>query len=337
MSKLYASISGASNILSASVTESHASSTSIASFDCLSHTLDIGNHIDIYLGYETNYDKVFSGYVKQIDRKIPNNVYTITAYDDLIRALDFFIASSTPDNPFTRENIAAEDLVYDVLSLAGLNSFDLGTSYFTLAIGFPAEVNLVSSYDYAKSIADYVAWNIWADRNGVVHFKNRKPYPMDGTSGQPGDVNDSPIATITTSTDVLSFGHVTSEKNLRNKIVVYGIEGINADASSATSYDPLLDQFRQILPSGFYKTVVFATQLITQNNYAQDSADYNLALLNRLTQEVNLAVIGNPDLSARNTITLTDDMYSLSGEWYIYQLEHTWSKNGFITTMSLRL
>lgn len=336
MTELFAEITGCSNILSVNINESHASSTAIATFSCINTNLDIGDEISVYLGYVGDYSTVFSGYVKLIERKVPDNIYTITAYDKMIRALDYFIASSNPDSPFTRSNIAAEDLIADVLSLAGLTNFDFDPSLFTLAIGVPAEVNLVSAYDYSKSVADYVAWNLWADRNGTIHFHNRKPYPMDGTSRQPGDYGDESAATILT-TSALDLNHIKSEKNLRNRVVVYGSSGVQAEASNSESYDQLLGDYRQILPNGFYKAIVFSTELITSNGVAQDACDYNLALYNRLTHEVNLTIPGVADRQARTVITLDDDYLGLDGDWYIYQLEHAWGKSGFTTNMSLRM
>jgi len=336
MSELYASITDSDNIFTVNVNESHSSSTAIASFSCKDTSLGVGDHIDINLGYVGDYGKVFSGYVKIIERKIPDNIYTVTAYDDMIRAIDYFVASSSPDSPFTRQNIQAEDLISAILSLAGLTSFDFDNSMFTLAITVPAEVNLVSAYDYCKSVADYVAWNLWCDRNGTIHFANRKPYPMDGTSSQPGDNGDTSVGTLLT-TDCLDLNHSKSEKNLRNRIVVYGSSGVTAEASQATSYDFLTDSFVQVLPSGFYKAVVFSTDLITSTNYAQDACDYNLALFNRLTHEVNLTIPGVWQRTARTVLTLDDSYLGLDGDWYIYQLEHNWGKQGFTTNMSLRV
>lgn len=336
MSKLYANITDSSDIFSININESHSSSTTIANFNCYNTSLDIGDHISIDMGYEDDHGEVFTGYVKIIERKVPDNIYTVTAYDDMIRAIDFFVASSNPDTPFSRQNIAAEDLVADVLSLAGLSSFDFDNSMFTLAIGVPAEVNLVSAYDYANSIADYIAWNLWCDRNGTIHFANRKPYPMTGTSGQPGDSADSIAATISTA-DALNINHSKSEKNLRNRIVVYGSSGVYAEASSAQSYDQLLNETRQILPSGFYKATVFATELITQNNYAQDACDYNLALYNRLTHELNMTIPGDHARTARTVVHIDDTYLTLHGNWYVYQLEHNWGKQGYTTNMSLRM
>lgn len=338
--KLNASVTGISTnrLININVNQSHSSATSIATVACVSHSLDIGDEIEIQLGYTTGISRVFTGYVKQIERKTPDSSYTITAYDDMIRAIDYFVVSSTPDNTMKRQNISAEDLISDVLSLAGLSNFDFDASHFTLAIGVEAEINLVGAYDYAKSIADYVAWNLWCDKDGTIKFFNRKPYPMTGGSGQPGDSADSPITHLYTS-NVLSYNLADSEKNLRNRVVVYGSEGVAGEAHSGQSFDPLTGGNRQILPSNYYKTIVFATPLITQSNYAQDACDYNLDLYNRLTYEINISIIGDPTLEARHTITLTDDLMSWFSErdWYIYQLEHSWSKGGYITNLALRL
>ena len=69
-----------------------------ATIRCVSHSVDIGSSVIVYAGYTGNTEKVFSGYVKQINYNHPNKVYEIILYDELIKAVDYFIASSTPDS-----------------------------------------------------------------------------------------------------------------------------------------------------------------------------------------------------------------------------------------------
>jgi hypothetical protein len=176
MSKaLYADVDGVNSneLINVSIDTNHDSAIAIANIACINHSLDIGDEIEIDLGFTDSHSKVFTGYVKQIDRKVPDNSYTITAHDVMTRAIDFFVASSNPESPFKRRNISAEDLVQDVLELSGLNSFNMQPTSFTLAIGTDAEVNLISAYDYCNSIADIVAWHLYADIDGVVNFVNR--------------------------------------------------------------------------------------------------------------------------------------------------------------------
>jgi len=328
MAELYADITGLSNILNVSVSMSHSAATSVAIVDALSSSLDIGDDIDIDIGYTGNHSRIFRGYVKQIDRKVPENLYTITAHDVMTRAVDFFVASTNPEEPFTRTNISAEDLVEDVLALAGLTNFDPDPTNFVFATNSEAEVNLVSAFDFCRYIADTLTWHLYADEDGVVHFINRKPYVMKAgsvESNQPGFQADTSLGTID-DTMILDFTYRRSEKDLRNRIVVYGSTGVYAEAKASSPY----------LPAGFYKTVAFGTNLIDHQGYAQKAADYNLIILNRLTEQLSMSVLGDPAYMARSVFTINESILSINEDYYIVQSEHNWSKNGYIVTMELR-
>ena len=330
MKTLYCSISGVSNIYNVGLSESHNASSATAIIKCGSHTKNIGDQITIDLGYEDGHGQIFTGYIKSIEREIPDNTYTITCNDVLIRAIDYFVASTNPEEPFSRKNIAAEDLVKDVLALAGLYDYSAQATSFTLAINTDAEVNLVSSYDYCKSIADIVAWNLWAESDGTVYFRNRKPYVMDGTSGQPGDVADIPISGVVLETgdkkQNIQINYKISERDLRNRVVVYGTTGIYAEAKEESPY----------LPENFYKTIVAANVIIDTQDMAQRSADYNLDLYNRLTEELQLTVVGDHRLRARKVVAVNDSYTGLNQNFYIYSCEHQWGSSGYTCQLDLR-
>ena len=341
MSKiLYATCTGVENIKSVVISESHTSPVTIAVVECEDESLNIGDEVEIFLGYVNSYTKVFKGYLKQKDLKIPQGEYTLTFHDYMSRAIDYFVASDNPENPFKRRNIAAENLVRDVLALAGLTSYSYQATGFTLAINVDAEVNLISVFDYCKSIADIVTWTLWADRNGTIHFKNRKPYIMTGDTGQPGDTVDE--RTITPSItlnemSIISIEKVKNETNLRNRVVVYGDKKAHATASSATSFDPDTGATVPVLPSGFYKSVVIASNLIGNTNLCQKTANYNLNKLNRLDVSMRLSVEGNPNIQARSVIRINYPGLSNNRNWYVYQVEHRWGSGGYTTDLMVRL
>lgn len=320
---LYATVTGCSNILSINLSDSHIASTANAVIQCKNTSLTLGDFVEIDLGYTTNHRILFKGYVKNIQKKTPDGIFTVTCDNILIRAVEYFIASSNPNEPFTRSNITAEDLVADVLALAGLTDFAFTATSFTFGVNSPVEVNLVSAYDFCKLITDILSWHLYADTDGVVNFVNRKPYVMDGSSGQPGDIEDEPVKTITGKLQLIKSD---SEKDLRNRIVVYGRDPISAEASEVSPY----------LPDGFFKTTVVASEWIDTEQVAQDAADYNLELLNRLTQEGNITIVGDPDLTARDVVTVVDTITTISGNYYIYSCEHIWGSTGYTTALGLR-
>jgi hypothetical protein len=325
--ELYATVTNCSDLISVNITSSHSASTTTAVINCIEFTGDIGDYITIDLGYTDDHSVLFRGYIKQVERTIPDDTYIITAHDVMIRAVDYWLVSSNPENPFSRRNIKAERLVRDVLAEAGLTNFGYTNTYFTYATGeMPAEVNLVSAYDYCHGLAELLTFHMYADTNGKCWFINRKPYPMDGASGQVGDIADVPIGTITED-DFLYANYRITEKNLRNRVVVYGGEGIFAEKKASSPY----------LPSGFYKTAVLSSSIIATKSLARDICSYNLSFWNRLNYEISTEILGDPSVMARETINFTSSDLGLSSEeFYIYSSEHKWSKDGYTVGLELR-
>jgi hypothetical protein len=339
MSLPICTVVGITNIISASVVESHGSPTAVATIEAESTTLEIGDEISVVMGDEVSSGSVFTGYVKQIEAKSPFTSVSITANDKMTRAVDYFVAPSDPNNTYKRSAIQTETLIVDLMAMAGLSSIDCDTTYFQLASTGELEVNLVSVYDYCKGLSDLLTWTLWCDRDGVIHFRNRKPFLMYGTSGQVGDnVADSvdplkPEDSIF-SAEVINLSSKVDEKNLRNRIVVYG-SGCQAEASLASPY----------LPGGFYKTAVVGAQLMLDTQAGcQQTADYNLQLYNRLTNSASCVVAGKNyqwKLQAREVTSLVvHDKYPAIADntmYYIYSAEHTFSSAGYTTTLDLRI
>lgn len=323
---LYASATNMSNITGVRFTEAHNDAAPIITVKAVTSSVDIGDEFEVSLGYVGNNTNIFKGYVKTIDKASSPTEITITAYGKMIRAVDFFLASSNPANPFTRQNIAAEDLVRDLMQEAGLTNFGHDDTHFIFSTKAPLEINLVSVYDYCKMIADTLAWHIYADKNGKVWFVERKPHLMD---------DDDSIYTIT-DTEIINAQYLISERDLRNRVVVYGRDSISADESSSSSYDPVLETSRAILPSGFFKTVVASADWIDTQMMAQLAAEYNLELLNRLTVEATVVIFGNPHLEARDVITINSSVFGINTDFYVYTVDQNWSSSGYTTTLTLR-
>jgi hypothetical protein len=313
------------NILTAQLTETHGASCSIALINCRNFTGDIGSELSLAFGYDGSNTTKFTGYVKEIQRNVPDNTYSITAYDKMIRAVDFAIVSSDPTTPFSRENITLEDLIRDILLEAGLSSFDFGSTHFTVATLAPVEIDLQMAYDYAKSLADLMAWGLWCDKDGIIHFKNRKPFVMDGSTGEIGDVADTIVATITTSS-IINASKTVSEKNLRNRVVVRG-EGVTAEAKEESTY----------LPPGFYKTAVLgAPQLIDDQSIAQECANINLNAFKHITETVDCTVEGTVNLNARTAVHVEETNLAIDNNYYIYSNVINFTKQGFLNQLNLR-
>lgn len=317
MKVLSASVTGLSGIDSITFSDSHTSATSTAFVTAKDCSLNIGDSVTVIMGYSGDTFTALSGYVKNIELTEPNLVYSVTIANAMIRAVDFFIAASDPETPFSRQNILAEDLVRDLMQLAGLNSFQSDSSSFTFAISNPVEINLTSVYDYCRFLGDIIAFNLYADNNGTVQFRNRRPYPTGG---------DTPVYTVDSSSKIINATYEVSDRDLRNRVIVYGTN-LTAEASASSPY----------LPPGFYRSVVVAAPgVIDSSGMAQQAADYNLDLLNRLSRKLSVTIEGRTGLFARQVVSVDIPELALDENGYIYAVEHSWSSSGYITNLELR-
>jgi len=322
MSELYASITDCDDPVMVNVTSSHSAQIATANFEVMDTDLDIGSEVEIDLGYNTpsHHHKLFTGYVKSIDRKEPDRTYQILASDTLTRAADYFIASTNPKLPFSRSDILLEDLVSELLALAGLTLSGHDDTSFTIGTSSPVEINLTTCLDYCRYLGNVVTWSLWSDEDGNIYFKNRKPYIM------PGDSPTGPTLNTTNTTTAISS---VNGDSLRNKIVIYGNGDIYAVASAESIY----------LPADYYKTVVVnCVQLFVTQEMAQMAADYNLIALNRLTNSMSITAVGNPDYMARDTVIANFPTLGITNiEHYIYACEHNWSSQGYTTKLELKV
>lgn len=316
MRDLYKSVTNTTRPLSINITTGHSSATAVAQIEAESTSLSIGDSVSINMGFTDNHSLLFSGYVKSVERKIPEGTYTIVANDEMIRAIDYFIASTNPETPFSRQNIRADIFIGQILELAGITNYSGDNPSFYYAVSVPAEVNLVGAYDYCKQLADILAWHLYAKVNGQIRFLDRKPYVMGG---------DSSSATIYDH-NIISMVHTLSERDLRNRVVVYGLNNVYAEAKATSPY----------LPAGFYKTTVIATDILDNKSYCQQAANYNLTLLNRLTESLSVEIEGNPNIVARDVITVNSTELGTSDDWYVFSANHDLNDGGYRTRLELR-
>lgn len=318
MKTIVSTVTGCSNLISVSIQDSHTAPTATAQIIAETCSLDIGDSVTVTMGYTGDTFTAFTGFVKEIEVKEPEKYYTITAANVMIRAVDYFIAAEDPNNPYSWSNISAEDLIQSILELSGLSSFDMEATSFTFAVYNPVEVNLTPAFDYARFLADIIAFNLYADNSGTVHLVNRRPYPVGG---------DTSVATFN-SDNTITANYAINDRDLRNKIIVYGSGDIKATASAVSPY----------LPSGYYRTaVVAAPGVIDTQSMASQSASYNLALLNKLTYKVALSAEGTTGIIPRTCVTVDLPNQGLNDElFYVYSVEHSFSNAGFLTNLDLR-
>ena len=305
------SITGVGNVSSVQLTESYKGQVTQAIITGYSTTLDLGDPITFNIGFSGNTGKVFTGYVRSIESSLPSAEISVICEDELSKAIDFFIASDDPQDPFTRQNISTENLIRDILALADITSVSLNDPYnATWGVnGSEVTFNLVGAYDAVNQIVDILGLDIFANRNGTVVLQNRPPFDTGGEAVS--------FTWDSAADEILSISYTKSTDNLRNRVVVYGLEPIAATASASSPH----------LPSGFFKSAVIATPAITSQSQAQQAANINLALLNRLTETVNISVEGDWNVRPRLFATVTDSFTGVSGKWFIYQVQHNFSND----------
>lgn len=313
-------VTGITNLTDIQVIEAHNNSVTQVIITCESTSLTVGDSITVHLGYSTGTTKVFTGYVRTVLQSYPVGEYTITCEDVLAKAAIHYMAAADPENPFSRSNILTQDLVEDLLNDAGITNYThsvpLTVRWGTGSV--PVEFNLINNMTAIETITKALAWKVFADRDGQVHLEDRKAYDMGGESA-------SFTFDTSTGTTILNDSYSTSAENLRNRIVVYGNGGIHASASAVSPH----------LPSGFYQTAVIATPIIDTSSLANQVASLNLAAMNRLTEQISLTIVGNPDVRIRTFANVIDSRIGVSGKWYIYRVEHSFGDMGYKQSLIL--
>ncbi|KKN65313.1 hypothetical protein LCGC14_0482960 [marine sediment metagenome] len=318
---LYHTVPNVTQLLTVRLTEAYNAAMSQALITCYDTTLGIGDDITFDLGYEGDFGKVFTGYVSNIERGLPEAECLITCHDELFKATEYFIAVDDPGSPLQYSNIKSEDFVEAILNLASITSYfsDIPLEFIWGTNG-PVEINLVNTWQLLSDFAGMLAWHLYADRSGVVNYVDRKPYDMGG---------DSASFTWTTASgyeDIKSISHIKSVRKLRNRVVVYGKNNLSSTASAVSPY----------LPAGFYKTAVIATPLLDTTSLTSSAANYNLALYNRLTESLTVEIIGDWNVKPRLFANVTDSFTGTSGMWFIYQVEHQFGQgSGYTQNITL--
>lgn len=268
--------------------------------------LGVGDSVEITMGYVGDTAKLFKGNAKSIRAANLPGLYTLECQDVLWQAQEFWFVPADLDNPWSRSNIAAEDLVQDILAEAQLTDYAADYSPgFTFATGeTPVEIKLQSAWDVIGWICEITGAHVYADINGQVHYTNIDPVPGVSTH------------TLTTGAagQIIFSDYTKSDDNARNKVVVFGAPGIKAEASAAPN--------GYTLPANFYKTAIISHGMIDTQQMAQDCADLNLTALNRLTESVRCDIEGDPGVECRDTVTVTEAFTGVSGDWFVLEARH---------------
>ena len=314
------SCTGCSGLKQISLSESYEQPSAFAEVVCTGTTLAIGDSATVVMGYSDESATMLTGTVKSIQQARPDQSYTVTVYDEMVKAVDYFMAADDPESPFTRENIAAETLVQDLLAQAGLTSVSLDSPGFTFGVTGPFKLNLQSVWDLVGFIAGVVGFHIYAQTDGTIRFLYRPPFPVGG---------DSSERTFETGNnkDLKLIRYNRSTENLRNRVVVYGKNPIQAVALAVSPY----------LPASFYQSAVIAHEMIDTQQAADDTAADNLTLLNRLTENLYITALGKPSIRVRDIVAVSESFTGLGAGtlWFVYSAMHRISRDGYSMELTL--
>jgi hypothetical protein len=308
---LYCTVSGCSGKLSVETEDSFGAITASATVECASTSLQIGDAISIDLGYSDEHAVVFSGFVKKIKLDKPQKIYTITANDLLVRAVDYFLASNDPEHPLTYHSIKDRDLINSLLGQCGLSTVSPQPSpsftYGTNPDG--AKFNLQSVADAVQSVCGITGRVCYA-QGGSIYYRDRKPYIVSGD-----------IATHTYFTgdfgNIYDITYERSNDKIRNRVVVYGKSPLKAAATSTSPY-LVVNQ-----------TAVIAHELLDTQAICDATASVNLELMNRLGQTWTLTVQGDSSVTARSIAHITESFTDTDADVFVYRVSHRFSESGY--------
>lgn len=316
---LYCAVTGTSSQeISVTIDQSYSQISTVATVECDSTTLSMGDAIEIDMGYVSNHAVLFRGYVKKIEYSRPDFITRITAYDTLVRATDYFIASENPDDPLAFYNISSLSLIQQLLGVCGISNVvgtEPGFTWGTNEEG--AKFNLQTVADAVQFVSSTVGYTLYDDGTGQIHFVQRYPYAT---------ASDTPTMSFITgnSGQILTCQYIKSTEKTRNRIVVYGKSPLRSSIRADNS-NLVVDQ-----------TAVIAHPLLDTQEICDGTALVNLQILNVLTQSFEVEVEGDPAILPRTIATITDSYSGASNrKIFLYRVSHSLSsQGGYITSFT---
>lgn len=320
---LIGSCTGCSRVRSIELREAINQATVNAEIVCESHTLSIGDSVDVAMGTSLQSNTMITGgIVRKIIARTPEFDYQITVQDALCRSIDYAIVADDPQHPYEATNIKAEDLLVYLLGLAGITGVDAASTVFTFGTVQPVPINMVNVWTMIEMINRISGYTTYCDAAGTVHFVDRPAYITTGDT-----VSTHSYATGN-SGDILTIEYDQNTEQLVNRVVVYGGVGntVHATAEATSPY----------LPVDFFKTMVLAHPLVDNQASVDATAALNLEIFNRLTENLNLTVKGNSSVRVRDVVDVTEGFTEMAGDlWLVYSITHSLSKQGFEQKITL--
>ena len=316
---LYMAATGMTGVKSITYDEALNGYPAKAAIECIGHSLAVGSSVDVDLGYSTDFSRVITnGIVKSITPSVPEFSYKIDVFDRLVLAGDAFIAPDNPETPYQANNVEASVLVGNLLSnFAGLTNYSGDVTSFTFGTPDPVDIKFQSALDVIENICRITGFILFTS-GSLIRFADRRPYLLG---------SDTPTYSLTTSgsSNILRLSRTQSDEKLRNRVVVYGKQSVRSTSSGSSPY----------VAAGFYKTAVISHELITTQAQADATAALNLTYLNRLTDTLDITIVGRPSARSRDIFQVTEAFTLQTNEpWFCFGTKHTIGESGYETQLT---
>ena len=313
------------SIISLSVTEDFA--TACTRFTLVTNTSSgsINDLVNISLGYSGDLGTMMTnGRVDTITANRPPGTYTIEGRDKLKMAMDYFIVvASNNEADFFNPRLDngsdnPHEIVDDILGEAGLSlTWWTGDAGWTLGddvTGTPFQ--LKTAWESIQEVCMIGVWKVWVRQDGDISFGQIVPEP--GVSSGSFTTGDSGNLT--------SISYSKSDEELRNKIIVIGAP---TELGNGAFYTGTASASSPYLPTGYYKTAVISTDLLTSASDCYDSALLNRNRFNRLTERVSFEAEGDHSIHIHDTVYVEESFTGLAEDWFVYQITHSIDDGGY--------
>ena len=318
--QVIANVNGIEDILSLEVTGS--SGVTRFNFVTPSSSFDINDEVVIVAGFtDGSYTLMNGGVVDTVTAERPPGLYRIEGRDKLKKALDYFIVAASLDEadffnpcpgvPGAYAKVSpttAIDAILAECGLGGVTGSAPGWELGTEEDGMPLQ--LVSAWDAIQQICSIGAWRVWCTASGTIMFGSVLTPVGGGITLETGNEGQ-----------ILSCSYSRSDENLRNKIVVIGVNGDYIGTASAVS--PYV--------SG-YKAAILSTDLLESDADCLASANANLTAFNRLTETTTVDSTG-VGLELYNSVGVSEPFTGAPGGM-ITSITHTIDRDGYRVSLT---
>lgn len=273
--------------------------------------LDFGMRVELSLGYNGDYRPRFVGFVEDDGRKAWPHSKTITAAGYMRRA-----ERKNPSR-IVYQNESARTIIEDLLTRAGVPFVSIEGD--DTVLGTLDDVVLERNATYLSLIQQI---------DGPFLSKTYDCMP-DGTVRRL-TLTQLPAAAPKWSYEypgnVLSIDNPLSVKDVKNRVEVKGLDGVNAYRRADSPY----------VADGYDEVHEVSSDLIETADVAADVALLWMPTVNRLTRQITVKVAGNPLLDPGDTILLDAPALGIDDELlYLAELDDDYSEQGYYSQLTL--